>query len=215
MKFVLSYSGGKDSVLALHKMIAQGHEPVALLTAFREEAGRSWVHGLDPALLEALAEGLGLPLIVCRASGETYEADMENSLRQAGALGAEACAFGDIDIEEHRKWDEARCAAAGLRPVLPLWGRDREENVLEAVDLGYRCLIKCLRNDLLPETFLAQPLSRPMLEEMKARGVDLCGENGEYHTVVTDGPAFRRPVALINRGLIRHGNLSAADLTLK
>ncbi len=215
MKFVLSYSGGKDSVLALHKMVSDGHEPVALLVAFRQEAGRSWMHGIDPPLLNALAESLGLPMLICPAAGETYGEDMERSLGEAKAMGAEACVFGDIDVEDHRQWDEARCAAAGLEAVLPLWGRDREENAREAISLGFRCLIKCIQTDVLPESCLGQPLSLAMLDEMRRLGVDLCGENGEYHTVATDGPVFRYPVETENRGIVRLGHITAADLVLR
>lgn len=146
MRFVLSFSGGKDSILALHHMVSQGHIPVALLVMFRGDAGRSWVHGMDRVLLNAIAEALELPLLLCEAAGETYATDMERCMEQAKAVGAEACVFGDIDIQEHRRWDEARCEATGLRALLPLWGRDRAENALEAVTLRYRCLVKCVKN---------------------------------------------------------------------
>ena len=125
MKFVVSFSAGKDSMLALHEMVEAGHEPAALLVMYRQEAGRSWVHGVDPELLAAIGEALAIPLIRCNANSDTYNGDMERGLRQARDLGAEACVFGDIDTPGHREWDEARCAAAGLKAVLPLWRRDR------------------------------------------------------------------------------------------
>lgn len=215
MRFVLSFSGGKDSILALHHMVSAGHEPVGLLVMVRADGERSWVHGMDQPLLEDVADALGIPLLPCRAGGDTYAADMERALREAKALGAEACAFGDIDIAEHRAWDEARCAAAGLTPCLPLWGRDRAENVREAVALGYRCVIKCIRNSVLPPSLLGRALSAETLAEMESYGVDLCGENGEYHTVVVDGPLFRRPVALHDRGTVQLEYVTAADLVLK
>lgn len=215
MKFVLSFSGGKDSILALHKMIAAGHEAVGLLIMFREGASRSWVHGIDKQMLDAIAEALDIPLICCHAGGETYAEDMEQCLLEAKERGACACAFGDIDIAEHRAWDEARCEAVGMQAFLPLWGCDRLENVREAIRLGYRCLIKCVRHDVLPESFLGQPLSEEILEQMERYGVDLCGENGEYHTVVVDGPLFRHPVELENRGTVSLEYVSAADLVLK
>ena len=105
---------------------------------YRGDAGRSWVHGLDRPMLSGLADALGLPLLCCEASEQTYTADMERTMRQARDMGAEACVFGDIDAEEHRRWDESRCAAAGLKAELPLWRRDRMENAAEAVRLGYR-----------------------------------------------------------------------------
>lgn len=214
MRFVLSFSGGKDSMLALHKMLEAGYDCVALLVMYNEEAGRSWVHGIDTALLGAISDALGFPLLRRSASESTYHADMERALLQARDMGAEACVFGDIDVGDHRRWDEDRCSAAGLKAILPLWQRDREENVREAVALGYRCLIKCVQKGVLPESFLGRPLTFPLLEEMKRYGVDLCGENGEYHTVVVDGPIFRHPVIVENHGVIQLEHISAADLAV-
>ena len=212
MKFIMSYSGGKDSILALHRLVGQGHQPVGLLVMFHEEAGRSWFHGIDPPLLQAIAKALDLPLFLCGAAGDAYHLAMEECLIRAKSLGAEACAFGDIDIEAHRQWDEARCAATGLEALLPLWQRGREENAREAVALGYRCLIKCINRDVLPERFLGRELSVELLEEMKRLGIDLCGENGEYHTVVVDGPLFLHPVACECRETLRFGKFSAINL---
>lgn len=215
MKFALSFSGGKDSILALHEAVEAGHTPVALLVMYRQEAGRSWVHGIEPRLLSAIGEALGIPLIRCNAKAESYNQDMERALAQAGALGAEGCVFGDIDTPEHREWDEARCANLGMKAILPLWRRDRLEAVEKTLDLGYRCLIKCIRNDILPEDWLGQPLSREHIARMRTLGADVCGENGEYHTVVTDGPLFRYPVETENRGSVRLDRITAADLVLK
>lgn len=214
MKFAVSFSGGKDSVLALHEMVEAGHDPVALLVMYRQEAGRSWVHGIEPELLAAIGESLEIPLICCSAKSETYDEDMEHGLRQTQELGAQTCIFGDIDTPGHREWDEARCAAVGMNAILPLWKRDRMDAVRKTLDLGYRCLIKCVRNDILPVTWLGQPLSHAHVEQMLAQGIDACGENGEYHTVVVDGPLFSHAVAVENHGLVLLGQITAADLLL-
>ena len=214
MKFAVSFSGGKDSMLALHEMAGAGHEPVALLVMYRREAGRSWVHGIEPKLLDAVGEALNIPLLRCGARTETYDEDVERGLRRARELGARACVFGDIDTPGHREWDEARCAAVGMDAILPLWKMDRVDAVRKTLDLGYKCLIKCVRNDILPESWLGQPLSHGHVEQMLAQGVDACGENGEYHTVVVDGPLFHRPVTTENRGLVLLDQITAANLVL-
>lgn len=214
MKFAVSFSGGKDSILALHEMAAAGHEPVALLVMYRPEAGRSWVHGIAPQLLSAIADALEIPLLCCEANSENYNERMEWGLCQARQMGAEVCVFGDIDTDGHREWDEARCAAAGLKAVLPLWGRDRLELVRRTLDLGYRCIIKCVRTGVLPEDWLGQVLCPAHVEQMLAMGVDACGENGEYHTVVVDGPLFHHPVHTVDRGPVHLEHIVAVDLTL-
>lgn len=122
--------------------------------------------------------------------------------------------FGDIDTDGHREWDEARCAAAGLKAVLPLWSKDRLELVRRTLDLGYRCVIKCVRIGVLPEDWLGQVLCHAHVEQMLAMGLDACGENGEYHTVAVDGPLFHHPVLTVNRGPVHLEYIVAADLAL-
>jgi diphthine-ammonia ligase len=215
MKFVVSYSGGKDSVMALHKMLEQGHTPVGLLVMVNRELGRSWFHGVDLELLQKISDSLGIPLLPCESFGEEYHTVLEEGLKKAKALGAEACVFGDIDIDGHLTWCRERCDAVGLTCVHPLWLRDREENTGEILSLGYRCLIKCVRNQDLPKDYLGKPLSPELIAEMKQRGMDVCGENGEYHTVVVDGPIFRRPVDYACGEILDFGTISAIDIRAK
>lgn len=217
MKFVISYSCGKDSTLALHKMLAAGHQPVGLLVMVNQQAQRSWFHGVEPELLAAIADCLQIPLICCysRGDGKDYHTVLEEGLRQAKDLGATACVFGDIDIQDHFDWGVARCQAVGLQAVFPLWQRNRRENTEEILALGYQCLIKCIRNQDLPQRFLGNILDAAMVAEMAALGVDVCGENGEYHTLVVDGPIFRRPVPYCCQAALDLGNISVVPVTIK
>ena len=122
-KFILSYSCGKDSTLCLHKMLEAGAEPMALLVMFNPEAGRSYFHGVDPALLREYGEALELPLLAVPTGGEAYHLSMEAALRRAKEQGAELVCFGDIDMENNRAWGEERCrnvgAGGGIPPVAP------------------------------------------------------------------------------------------------
>lgn len=212
MKFVMSYSCGKDSTLALHDMMAQGHEPVALITMFNEEAGRSFFHGADLRMLQAYSDALKIPFLITPTTGEAYHLEMEKSLRKAAAMGAEAACFGDIDIEDHRTWCEERCRHAGLKSVFPLWQNDREENVRKVVDLGYQCLIKSINNTLLPRELLGKIIDADIMEQMKGYGIDICGENGEYHTLVVDGPIFHKPLPYKTGHIPDFGNYSVIEV---
>lgn len=214
MKFIMSYSFGKDSVLALHRMIACGHEPVALVTTINTSQERSWVHGIPVELMEDTAEALGLPLILCPCTPEEYGQAMELVLLKAKNLGAEGCAFGDIDIEEHKKWNQERCAAAGLECMLPLWGEAREKLVQEVLEEGYQAVVKLLDNAVLPAEMAGQVLTPGLVEQIKAAGSDPCGENGEYHTFVYDGPLFKRTAAFELKGIVDLGSHTAADIVL-
>lgn len=215
MKFVISYSGGKDSVMALHKMLAAGHMPIGLLVTVNREMRRSWFHGVDFDFLKTISDSLGIPLILCESGVDDYNAAIEKSLAEAKERGAEACVFGDIDIEDHLQWCKERCAAVDIGCIHPLWQRDRKENTEEIISLGYQCLIKCVSNQALPQSFLGRILDTDLVEEMTALGIDVCGENGEYHTVVVDGPVFRYPVGYECKEILDFGSISAVNICAK
>lgn len=214
MKFVMSYSCGKDSTFALHNMIRQGHEPVALITMVNQDVDRSFFHGADYKMLQAYSGVLGIPILITPAVGKNYHLAMEKSLRKAIALGAEIACFGDIDIDENRAWCEERCKNAGIKSAFPLWQRDRADNVYELVDLGYKCLIKSINNTLLPKELLGKVIDRTVIDTMRSSGIDICGENGEYHTLVMDGPIFHKLLAYKTGKIIDFGLISVIEVTL-
>ena len=194
MKFVVSFSSGKDCMLSLHRMVKEGHEPVALLVTYNPKDKASWFHGADPVLLADIAGSLNIPLMLCETAGDNYNEDFEDKLRECMALGAEACVYGDIDLDEHLKWNSDRTDHVGMKAIMPLWKEDRLSLVHEVIGLGYKCVIKCVRPGKLPDSFLGKILSEEVLREMEPYGVDMCGENGDYHTIVVDGPLFSHPV---------------------
>ena len=214
MKFAVSYSFGKDSALALHRMLRAGHEPVALLATVDPRRNRSWFHGVQPELMEAVAHSLGLPLILCVCGSDAYDRGLEDGLLRAKTMGAEACVFGDIDIEEHAAYDRARCEATGLSCELPLWHGEREALLRECLDAAFKPMIKIVRSDILDDSYLGQTLTMPLARQMEMAGADICGENGEYHTFVYDGPTFEHPIDVHNRGIVDLGSHRAADIAL-
>jgi len=214
VKFVMAYSGGKDSALALYRMIADGHQPVALLTTANAEQERSWFHGIGRELLETVSDSLKIPLIYCYCTPGEYANALEGGLVKAREMGASACVFGDIDIDEHKYWNEERCRNTGLTCILPLWKQNREALVRETVELGFRAIIKIIQTDKLEASFLGQELSIPLIEKLKLTAADVCGENGEYHTFVYDGPIFRYPVEFKTGEIVDLGKYRAIELAL-
>ena len=214
MKFVASYSGGKDGALALYRMIQQGHTPVALITTVNIEQKRSWFHGIQNEMLLAVSQSMDIPLILCESAPDNYTQAFEQGLEKASAMGAEACVFGDIDIAGHREWNEERCANTGLVPILPLWLEDREALVQEMLDSGFKAVIKIVQATL-GEEFLGKDLSAPLIEKIKATGADPCGENGEYHTFVHDGPVFKYPILFEAGQFVNFGTHKAIEILLK
>ena len=212
MKFVMSYSCGKDSTLALHKMISKGHTPVGLLVMVNEEVDRSFFHGVDKKLLKSYSESLSIPLILCSTKGENYESSFEEGLKKAISMGAEIACFGDIDIEQNRKWSEDRCKKTGILAEFPLWQKDRKENVYEIIDLGYKCIIKNINKNLLPKELLGKTIDLDAVKVMEESGIDICGENGEYHTIAVDGPIFNKPLKYKTGRILEFGNNQAIEI---
>ena len=212
MKFAMSYSCGKDSALAMHKLIKAGHTPVCLIVTVNKDAKRSWFHDADNTLLNKVSTATGIPLIMAQCSGEEYESAFEDALRQAKTLGAECAAFGDIDIDGHLEWNRSRCAAAGLEYTMPLWGMSRTDAVDELLSEGFTAHIKIVDKTFLDASFLGLALSDAVIERIATTGADICGENGEYHTFVSDGPIFKSPVHIEIGEVIDLGTHAVIDM---
>jgi diphthine-ammonia ligase len=195
-KVCCSWSGGKDSCLGLHRMMAGGSQLVCLMTMFTESGDRSRSHGLARDIIEAHARLIGVPLLSASASWDEYECAFTDLLRQAGKLGATASVFGDIDIPRHRQWEENVCQQAGLCAELPLWQHDRLKLLDEWWSAGFEARIVVAREGVVDRRFLGRVLDRDTAAELTATGIDPCGENGEFHTVVTSGPLFPEPLRL-------------------
>jgi len=212
MKFAMSYSFGKDSAFALYKMIQLGHEPVCLITTINEENDRTWFHGINADLIQRCACALKLPVILSPCNRKTYGAAFEEAIIKSVEMGAECCAFGDMDIEGHLDWNKERCKTAGVECAVPLWGINRERAVLDEIELGFSAIIKCIEKKYLDKEFLGKKLDKILVEKIRNTGADVCGENGEYHTFVTDGPIFSRPVQITIGDVIDFGTHAVVDI---
>jgi uncharacterized protein (TIGR00290 family) len=189
-----SWSGGKDSCLALYRSLAAGGQLTCLLTMFTEDHERSRSHGLAREVIEAQAAAIGVPLITAAATWDEYETAFVGLLRAAKAHGATTAVFGDIDIPHHREWEEGVCRQAGLAASLPIWQQDRIALLDEWWKAGFEARIIVVRDGVVPRRYLGRILDRPTAEQLAATGVDPCGENGEFHTLVTAGPLFREQI---------------------
>lgn len=190
---VCSFSGGKDSCLALWRSLQQGLDVRTLLVMFEETGERSRSHAIPLPLIERQARALGLELMVRNASWRDYEAVFTDALRQLRATGHELAVFGDVDLQAHRDWEEKVCANAGVTPVLPLWQIERRRLADEVLASGFHAVVVCTDSRYLDASFCGRLYDQRFLADLPT-GVDSCGENGEFHTFVYDGPCFRHPV---------------------
>ncbi|MDG5471851.1 diphthine--ammonia ligase [Jeotgalibacillus sp. ET6] len=212
--FFSSWSGGKDSALAYFKAYKEGFQPEKLLTMFEENAERSRSHGLPLHVLQAQADSIGVPLLIKGASWETYESQFLKAADEMKEEGITHGVFGDIDLEDHLTWVENTCKKADITSYHPLWKMDRHAVLNELIDEGFECLIIVVKKDKLPDSFLGKKITREVINELESYGIDACGEEGEFHTVVVDGPIFSRPVRLRFNGVHEEAGYSFADVSL-
>ena len=202
--FFCSWSGGKDSCLALHRSIQNGGKPKCLLTIMAEDGMKSRSHALPKVLLENQARSLGIPIVFRSASWEEYEDVFLSTMREFRKAGIETGVFGDIDVDSHLEWVRRVCSIADITPFHPLWKRNRRELLDEFITLGFRAIIVVLKDDKLGSEFLGKIIDSETIAELENAGVDASGELGEYHTMVTAGPIFSSNILLKTKGPIHH-----------
>jgi len=209
----VSWSGGKDSYLALHRSVTR-FDIVAAITMFNDDGTRSRSHGLRPEVVELQAQRLGLAHVHACGSWASYEEAYCGALREARALGVTHVIFGDIMYASNREFPERVCAAEGLTAIEPLWGELTASLFREFVSTGATARIVTVRDGVLDRTWLGQTLTMDMLPEFERMGVDPCGEHGEYHTVVVDAPLFKSALPIRMGTDVCHDGCWAIDLTL-
>jgi len=197
-RILLSWSGGKDSAMALYEIKkTKGYEIVALLTTVTDGYGRVSMHGVREELLERQAESLGLCLhkilIPQKAANEEYEAIMKKVLTGYKKENVDSVAFGDVFLEDLRKYREENLSKIGMEGIFPIWKRDTGELVRTFIDLGFRAITTCVDSKVLDSSFVGREIDHEFMRQLPSH-VDPCGENGEHHSFVYSGPTFRREV---------------------
>lgn len=198
-KAVFNWSGGKDSALALQKVLQEEqYEVVALLTTVNHHTGASSMHLIPEELLEAQAASIGIPLRTVRLASEGglegYEEAMTEVVEEFKAQGVRHFIFGDILLHDVKAYREKQLHPVGIEVVEPLWDKTTEEVMEEFLASGLQTLVVVTQADVLDERFVGRILNRDFVRELPA-GADPCGENGEYHTFCFDGPMFKTSIA--------------------
>lgn len=197
-KALFNWSGGKDSTLALyHILIEEKYDIRYLMTSVNEAFQRVTMHGVRTELLETQAKSIGLPLYKMflpeNPTMESYETIMRNTLSQFCDEGITHSIFGDINLEDLKNYREKKLAELNLKAVFPLWNRSTNEIIHEFIDLGFKTIVTCVNDKYLGQEFVGRVIDADFLKELP-KNVDPCGENGEFHTFVFDGPLFSEKV---------------------
>ncbi len=209
MKIVASWSGGKDSCFACYKAIQEGHD-VSQLLIMMSDPGKSNFHLIRSDMLDAQSQAVGIPIVKWVAARDTYEQDFKNALLQMKAKGVEGIVTGDVyDVALHEAgWLDRICKEVGLTPVKPLWHRDTQQILSEFISEGFKATVVRVKTDVLGMEWLGREINKEFFDDLLKLGtVDPCGENGEFHTFVTDGPLFKNRIELLESEKVKlNGN---------
>ena len=206
MKAFVSWSGGKETSLSCYKVMQNQDVKVAyLLNMISEDGKYSRSHGIGSDLLRAQSEAIEIPIVQRKTSWKTYEEEFKRAVSDLEKDGIEAGVFGDIDLQEHRDWVERVCREIGIKPILPLWtppthhpNKKREELLKEFIQVGFKAIVIATNADFLGKEWLGREINGEFIKDLKVlENIDLCGEKGEYHTFVFDGPIFKKSVEFI------------------
>ncbi len=206
-KAFISWSGGKDCCMAAFLAGGKGIDPVYLLNMVTEDKKRSCSHGIAVEWIRKQAEAMGINLLQFPTTGDNYQTVFSNALKELRYDGVTTGVFGDIDFEPHKEWIEKVCNPAGINPVLPLWGRNQNKIMKEFLDLGFHARVVAVRADLLGQEWLGRPVDQKFLRDIAdlKKGITPCGEAGEFHTLVTDGPIFKKRLEITSAAPEKRG----------
>jgi len=218
-KAILSWSSGKDSAMALYRTVAaKQFEIVCLLTTISDPFRRVAMHGVREELLERQAKSVGIHLekvlIPYPCPNVVYEEKMRKVLSRWKRKGVTHVIFGDLFLEDIRKYREANLAQLDLTPIFPIWGKDTAGLAENMLKIGFRAIITCVDPKKLNEKFVGRQFDSPLLKDLPS-SVDPCGENGEFHTFVYDGPIFREPIPVEVGESVSRDGFQFADVLLK
>jgi diphthine-ammonia ligase len=201
-----SWSGGKDCCLALYRAMKNGLEIRYLANTISEDGKRSRSHGISSEVIKAQAQALGIPIVQRRTTNENYESVSVDMLRDFKREGIEGGVFGDIDFDPHREWDEKVCRQASIKPYLPLWQEDQKALMQEFIEAGFESVIITVKSEFLGEEMLGRKVDKDFVKHMeemaKTSDITPAGEAGEYHTLVIDGPIFKKRLEILESDTI-------------
>jgi uncharacterized protein (TIGR00290 family) len=208
-RVAVSWSGGKDSCLACYKALQKGLE-ISYLLNFISKDDKCMSHGVNSRLIAAQSEAIGVPLIQKKVTWDTYEEEFKKVAKDLKEMGVDGIVFGDIDIIEHLDWVVKVCNDVGVLYMEPLWRLDREQILNEFINAGFEAVIVGAKADIFGAEWLGRKIDRALMKDLlelnAIRGVDICGELGEYHTLVIDGPIFKKSIKIhAYRKVLREG----------
>lgn len=212
MSYLASWSGGKDGCFACYEAIRQGYKVSRLVNFISQEFHRVRFHGTEAKLIQLQSQALGIPLLQKATTWDGYEQEFKKAVRSLIPSGIKGMVFGDIYLQEHKDWVERVCGEIGIEAMEPLWGRNTEEVVSDFIDSGFEAVIVSAKSELIGREWIGHGVDRDFVNYLSNMGIDHCGESGEYHTLVVNGPIFGSRIEITQSRTIQRDNHWLLDI---
>jgi len=201
--YLASWSGGKDSCFAGYKALAQGYKISHLVNFISQQYQRVSFHGTEKRLIQLQSQAIGIPVLQKETTPDGYEAEFKEAVLALLPEGIKGMVFGDIYLDEHREWVERVCAELGIEAVEPLWGESTESVLSGFIEAGFEAIVVGAKAQLIDQEWVGRGVDIDFMNYLKSKDIDLCGENGEYHTLVVNGPLFKRKIEITKSRTIK------------
>jgi uncharacterized protein (TIGR00290 family) len=211
--YISSWSGGKDSCFACYKALQTGYKVTHLVNFISKEYKRVSFHGIESGLIKIQSELAGIPLYQKETTPDNYENEFKDAVNCLAHHGIKGMVFGDLYLEEHRQWVERVCKELGLEAIEPLWERNTEELMQDFINNGFQAVVVSGQERFIDREWIGKTINRDFMEYLKSKpDVDICGENGEYHTFVVSGPLFRGRIEITEKEVISRNGYWFLDI---
>ena len=213
MSYLASWSGGKDGCFACYEAMRQGYQVTYLVNFITQGHRRVSFHGTDTKLIQLQSQAIGIPLLQKETTWNRYEQEFKEAVRSLVPKGIKGMVFGDIYLQEHLDWVERVCGDIGIEAVEPLWGRDTKEIGADFIDSGFEAVIVSAKSDLIDQEWMGRNVDRDFVNYLNERDIDPCGENGEYHTLVVNGPIFKSRIEIEQSKVVQRNSHWLLDIS--
>ncbi len=212
MRVISSWSGGKESCLSCWRAIQKGYEVSFILNFISEEFKRVSFHGVEAGVIKEQVSNTGIPLTQKETTPDGYENEFKGAVSELTPSGIKGMVFGDIYLQEHRDWVERVCSDLGIEAIEPLWGMKPENVFREFLQEGFKAVLVCVNPKFIDKSWVGKEVNLEFLAYLLENGIDPCGENGEYHTLVTAGPLFERKIEITRGETVEINNYFFLDI---
>ncbi len=201
--YLASWSGGKDSCFACYRALSQDYKISHLVNFISQEYKRVSFHGTEKRIIQLQSQSIGIPVFQKETTPDGYEQEFKEAVRGLLPNGIKGMVFGDIYLDEHKEWVERVCGELGIEAVEPLWGKSPGNVLSDFIEAGFEAIIVGAKAELIDEEWVGRGVDRDFINYLKSKDIDLCGENGEYHTLVVNGPLFKRKIEITESRTIK------------